>query len=132
MKEVVIQFRKAEVANYSLDTQACDIKIAYDVDGHQRHLVRHLTKNDRDFVAISEDILVEVRRLEKHAHSTLVDDANPLSGFVNVKVINEDDVPESMARFFTKVMNQAKMNSSSSSIPRYQIRDALCKLSANL
>lgn len=132
MKEVVIEFKKAEVANYNLDTLTFDIRITYEVDGKQRQNIIHVTKEDKDAFELAENLLLATRKLEKGNHLKELDSEDPLANFVNIKVMNEDNIPENIARFIAKVINQGRMNANSSAVPRYQIRDQLCKLSVNL
>lgn len=132
MKDILIKFKKAEVANYILESQSFDIRIIYEVEGKDKQANLHITKNDRDFLVLAENFILGTRKSEKNNYNMLADPSNPLSGFINIKIDKEDDVPESLGRFLTKVVNQGRMNSNSSSVPRYLIRDSLCKLSANL
>ena len=138
MKEIVVEFKKAEVGNYNLDNQSCDIRVFYEVDGKQKYGVIHVTRNDKDAFALAEDFIISTRRLEKNSRvnqsnqSISGEGQDPLANFVNIRILWEDDVPENLARFVTRVMNQGRTNSSSLTIPRYQLRDQLCKLNANL
>ncbi len=132
MKEVVVKFLKAEVVNYYFENQSFDIRVVYEADCKQKQVVKHITKEDRDMVSLAENILLETRRLEKSLHNVVLPANDPLAAFVNVKIVEEDDVPERLARFVTRVMNQARSNSLASTVPRYQIRDNICKISSSL
>ncbi len=132
MQDIVITFKKAEVANYNLDTLAFDIRITYDVDGKERQNIIHVTKDDKDAFELAENLILATRKLEKNNSAQELDSEDPLANFVNIKVMNEDDVPEHIARFIAKVMNHGRMNANTNAIPRYQVRDQLCKLSVNL
>ncbi len=132
MKDISLTFVKAEAVNYYFDNQSFDVRVVYEIDGKQKQLVKHITKDDRDIVKLAENIILETRRLEKGMHSVAFSPDDPLASFVNIRIAEEDDVPERLARFVTKVMNQARMNSQSSTVPRYQLRDSICKLSSLL
>jgi len=131
MREVIVSFKRAEVANYILDTHDFDVRLVYDADGKQKEVMKRITKEDRDIIAVAENVVVNIRKSEKNRPGFVTAD-NPLAGFVNVKITKEDEVTENIARFLTKVMNQAKMNTLSSTVPRYQIREQLCKMAMNL
>lgn len=131
MKDIVLRFLKAEVVNYYVENGAFDMRVLYDVEGKQKQLVQRVTKENKDLQEFAEKAIIDIRKLEKQQHSIAFGGEDPLSGFVNIKVIDEDEVPERLARFAAKVITQSRMNNYAS-VPRYLVREQICKLSANL
>ncbi len=95
---VNVKIKKIEVANFSLKTGSeVDFNIYFN-DGREKMMQRKFLLGDPEIIA--EQVINEIRQIEKKAHKSPSDD------FLDVVVIrleDEDEIPKKLAGFFSKV-----------------------------
>ncbi|MEM4246735.1 MAG: hypothetical protein QXR48_00290 [Candidatus Woesearchaeota archaeon] len=119
MKTVPLRFISAEVASYNARDEHLEIKILLN-DGKDKQMIKQLHIEDPSGQA--NEILREVREKLKKAHSSGPNyDDNPLSGIVNIRLLQDEELVEERLAKFIAALKEKIRNAKRKNISYYDL-----------
>jgi len=129
MKSVAVKFLGMDVASFNARDEHIEIRVLLN-DGKDKQLIKQLHINDPS--GQTDEILKELREKLKKAHSTGPNyDDNPLSGIVNIKWMQDEEIIQERMTKFLAALREKMRNAKRKNISYYDLEQQIKLLKTN-
>jgi len=103
MKIISLEIKKIEVGRFFPKEDKVELDIFFN-DGSDKEIFKIVDASDA--VGAAEDILIDLRKMEKNIHKNEEDKELIVDNYVNIVIKDEDDLVKEISGFIQKVKNK--------------------------